>query len=169
MVAGGLPTMKLCRTCGRTLPLSEFHKNSRSPDGLNWKCRGCAREEAQRYIHSEKGIANRKAYREAHRVEHREYKKKKRAEYAIANPQEFRARWLVGNAVRHGFIPRPEADRNWHNRWQFHHPDYKRPYYGVWVTIPDHALIHRGKKECPPCKDWVSEVRNGVMREWDLF
>lgn len=160
--------MKLCRTCSRQLPETEFTKNSRSPDGLEWKCRGCKRIEIQKYINSEKGMATRKAYRDAHKNDHKEYKRKKRAEYALAHPERVRARWLVGNAVRHGFIPRPEASRTWKNRWEFHHPDFKRPYYGVWLSIRDHKLLHRGKLQCPTCKDWTGEVRSGIMREWGL-
>lgn len=161
--------MKLCRTCSRQLPETEFTKNKRSPDGLEWKCRECKRVEIRRYLQSERGKQARRKYYEAHKSDHMEYKRKRSAEYKIVNPEKVRARWLLGNAVRHGFIPRPEASRNWQNNWEFHHPDHKRPYYGVWVTPPDHRLIDLGKKECPPCKDWISEVRNGVMREWKLY
>lgn len=121
------------------------------------------------YHKTKRGREKMRIYRELHKSNHKEYKRRKRAEYALANPEKVRARRLLGNAIQKGFIPRPEANRTWHNHWEFHHPDHSRPYYGVWVTPSDHRLIDLGKKDCPSCKDWVSEVRNGVMKEWDLF
>lgn len=32
---------KLCKKCGRTLPVSEFNKNAKSKDGLHTYCRNC--------------------------------------------------------------------------------------------------------------------------------
>lgn len=32
---------KLCKKCGRTLPVSEFNKNKQSKDGLHCYCREC--------------------------------------------------------------------------------------------------------------------------------
>lgn len=32
---------KKCVKCGRELPLSEFQKNARNPDGLQRECREC--------------------------------------------------------------------------------------------------------------------------------
>lgn len=33
--------VKVCKKCGRTLPLSAFNKNTRSKDGLQYECREC--------------------------------------------------------------------------------------------------------------------------------
>ncbi|MFA7121172.1 MAG: hypothetical protein WC277_06800 [Bacilli bacterium] len=35
---------KRCTKCGKTKPLSEFHKNPRAPDGLNYWCGSCTGE-----------------------------------------------------------------------------------------------------------------------------
>lgn len=40
---------KLCKKCGRTLPLSAFNKNSKSKDGLQYECRECHAEVMKRY------------------------------------------------------------------------------------------------------------------------
>jgi|GEM_PF-5453733 len=29
--------------CGRTYPLTAFYKNTKSPDGLDYRCKGCVR------------------------------------------------------------------------------------------------------------------------------
>lgn len=39
---------KLCSTCMTEKPASAFHRHSRSPDGLNYKCKMCRSEEHQR-------------------------------------------------------------------------------------------------------------------------
>jgi hypothetical protein len=33
--------MKVCNTCHRSLPLSEFYKNKATPDGLQYPCKSC--------------------------------------------------------------------------------------------------------------------------------
>ena len=39
---------KVCSSCGRELPVSEFNKSSKSPDGLQYQCRECHRAAAKR-------------------------------------------------------------------------------------------------------------------------
>jgi len=161
--------MKLCRGCGRTLDESEFTKNKRSPDGLDWRCRNCKREHSRKYIYSEKGIETRQKYYEQHKSDHMEYKKTKRNIYAEQNPEKVRARWLLGNAVRKGYIPKPENSRTWHNHWEFHHPDHSRPFYGVWLTPSEHRLMELGQIPCPECVDYTEIVRQRVLADWGLF
>ena len=35
---------RTCKKCGRTLPLSEFHKSGRSKDGLSFVCEDCVKK-----------------------------------------------------------------------------------------------------------------------------
>lgn len=35
---------KACGKCNRTLPVREFHRNSRNADGLSWRCKKCAHD-----------------------------------------------------------------------------------------------------------------------------
>ena len=55
-------------------------------------------------------------------------------------------------AVKRGWIKRPGGNL------VFHHPEYSRPYYGVWITQADHMLIHAGLIECPTCVDYEEYV-----------
>ncbi len=160
--------MKLCRGCGKTLDESCFTKCSRAPDGLDWRCRDCKQEQVQRYTHSKKGKATRKRYYEKHKGEHSGRRRELRKQYAEAHPQEIRARWLLGNAIRRGYIDRPGPGRNWQNQWEFHHPDHKRPYYGAWIAPPEHRLIDLGQRECPECTDYTEQVRARVLADWGL-
>lgn len=47
-LAQGQAKTKLCSSCMTEKPVSEFHRHSRSPDGLNYKCKTCRSEEHQR-------------------------------------------------------------------------------------------------------------------------
>ncbi len=160
--------MKLCRGCHRVLDESEFTVNRRAPDGLDWRCRLCKREQALRYLQSERGQQTRQAYYDKHKSDGLERRRERRKEYAEANQEEVRCRWLLGNAIRRGYIQRPNGGRNWRNNWEFHHPDHSRPYFGVWVSPSEHRLIDMGKAPCPPCADYTAQVRERVLADWGL-
>jgi hypothetical protein len=159
---------KYCNGCKQWKPKMYFPRNKRSKDGFDWRCKDCKREQARKYIRSERGRETRRRYYQLHKPEYTESKRQKRAEYAAENPEKMRARHLVGNAVRRGYIDKPENDRNWHNRWEFHHPDHTRPYYGVWVSPSEHRLIENGEMECPPCTDYTEQVYRRLMEDWGL-
>jgi hypothetical protein len=48
---------KICARCGVEKPVSEFHKNSRSRDGLHSYCKTCNKEKAAAHLKTEKGKA----------------------------------------------------------------------------------------------------------------
>ena len=70
----------------------------------------------------------------------------------LKNPEREKANNKFRYAVKMGWIERPEG-------MQFHHPDYSRPYYGVWVTAKDHRRIHAGMLDCPKCIDFEKQVQ----------
>lgn len=67
-------TTRTCTKCGRTKPLSEYHKDSRSPGGIRRQCKACrctqtmdwwyANQERQLTRHREYADANRERIRE---------------------------------------------------------------------------------------------------------
>lgn len=99
---------------------------------------------------------------------HLAYKREARRKYAAKFPEKVKARILLGEAVRMGFIRRPGESRNWHNKFEFHHPDHSRPYYGVWLTPKDHRLVDLGRKDCPPCVDYADYVKSMLLKKWGL-
>lgn len=46
---------KVCARCGEEKPFSEYHKNSRSQDGLHSYCKTCNKEKAAAYLKTVKG------------------------------------------------------------------------------------------------------------------
>lgn len=160
--------LKYCRGCGKNQPIYQFTKNKRSPDGRDWRCKSCKAGLLKKYIHSDKGKETRRRYYERTKTRWMELKREKRTIYAKDNPEKVRARQLIGNAVRRGYIPKPEDSRDWYNRWEFHHPDYSRPYYGVWLLTPDHRNVEYGNMECPACTDYSDVVRKNLLKDWGL-
>ncbi|MBW2086696.1 MAG: hypothetical protein JRI54_11825 [Deltaproteobacteria bacterium] len=49
---------KVCTRCGEAKPLSEFHRNARSKDGLHSYCKRCNKEKAAAYLKTDKGKAS---------------------------------------------------------------------------------------------------------------
>ena len=47
--------MRICARCNQSKPLSEFHKNPRTKDGLYSYCKDCTKEIAAKYSKTEKG------------------------------------------------------------------------------------------------------------------
>ncbi len=48
--------MKTCSKCKEQKPLSEFHKQRKSPDGLAWYCKKCKQEQAREWRRSPSGL-----------------------------------------------------------------------------------------------------------------
>ena len=69
-------------------------------------------------------------------------------------PVRVLCRWLLRHAVFEGYITRPPGK-------EFHHPDYRRPFYGVWLTPFQHARVHLGWMRCPAPHDYAKEVLCG--------
>lgn len=157
---------KRCTGCDRLLFKQNFTKNKKAADGLEWRCKSCKSKGSSKYINSEKGRVTRFKYYEKTKSRWFERKREKRAVYAEENPEKIKVRQLIGNAVRRGYIPKPDNTRNWHNRWEFHHPDYTRPYYGVWLTTSDHRNVENGNMECPECTDYSEIVKKNLLKDW---
>lgn len=79
---------KKCSTCGRVLPVTEFHKKTSAIDGLQDRCRECHNESSRR-----------------------SYQKKKEAKYSVLNLttktdselSKFTPRQLMEELKRRGF------------------------------------------------------------------
>jgi hypothetical protein len=116
-----------------------------------------------------KGKIYTRKYRKINASKHAEYKRQARKRHAEKYPDKIRCRRLVGAAVRNGFIQPPIDNlRNWHNHWEFHHPDYSRPYYGLWLTKKTHRLIDARKLECPAATDYLPQVERRLRTKWGL-
>jgi hypothetical protein len=137
---------KCCNKCERVLPVSSFTKASAAKDGLSWDCKDCQHERSKKYRESEHGKKTKRLYEETHREETNKRVKEKNRERLGDNPNRMRCRHLLGQAVKKNYIPRPGKERMWGRVWEFHHPDYSRPYYGCWVKISEHSRLGTNSK-----------------------
>ena len=65
-------------------------------------------------------------------------------------------RFLLRRAVFAGYITRPPG-------LEFHHPDYRRPFYGCWLTPYNHWKVHKGWMKCPKPHDYTEEILRRVL------
>jgi hypothetical protein len=101
--------------------------------------------------------ANRERSREIKRLSSKKHRAEIQARRKIKDKdpeqrKKRRAEYRLRHAVKVGWIIRPTGKH-------FHHVDYSRPFYGVWVTQLEHRRIHAGLMECPECIDYEEVVR----------
>lgn len=95
---------KCCIGCGETKPVSEFHKQVRSPDGYRPRCKSCRKPEVEAWYaaNREEMKERSRLWRAAHRVEYaqqmrdwraknREYKREQDRKYYAEHPEERKA------------------------------------------------------------------------------
>lgn len=141
---------KICRECGRELPISEFNKNRSSKDGLQDRCRKCFSEyNKKRYASNrEKFKANVKRYRE----DNPEKVLETRLKTNKNNPTKVNARKCVESAIEAGVIKKPHVCSgcgcpDTKRRIEAHHADYEDPLNVIWL--------------CPKCH-WRMDERRRV-------
>lgn len=82
--------MKACRKCGEVKSLDQFSKNRTAPDGLQYRCKPCARQDTAKW---------QRENREAQNAKTRRYKRRQR-ELGKSTPSDLRA-----NLRRYGLTP----------------------------------------------------------------
>jgi hypothetical protein len=80
---------------------------------------------------------------------------KRRTAYRIRTSDIYKDRYSARDKIRRcvqrGWIPKPIGT-------EFHHPDYSRPYWGVWLSPRTHDNVHAGTIPCPTCFDYTDDV-----------
>ena len=104
----------------------------------------------------------RKAVSRASDKRHYEKRQKSRKERESRPEQKkkLHANHKIRFAVKRGWLSKPKG-------FVFHHPDYERVYYGVWLTQKDHMRVHAGILKCPPCRDYTKEIYDARFKRKD--
>lgn len=140
---------KVCRGCGRKLPISEFYAHPMMADKhLNF-CKECIKAKAS--ANRERHLDRVREYdRERGKTEKR--KEQRRAEAKKRNDEVpgYRAAHLaLLRAVKKGIVYKPEAcqvcGRKCHP--EAHHKDYVDKLNVVWLCRQCHSQYHQGKTE----------------------
>lgn len=140
--------MKTCFKCRKDKEYSEFYKHAQMGDGYLGKCKSCTKADVAQ--HREENSEKIKEYdRERfhdpkRKAKVKEYQKTMRTK----NPEKYKARTMVSNAVRDGVLTRPEncSECGSAGRIEGHHSDYFKPLDVVWLCFACHRSLAHGQK-----------------------
>jgi hypothetical protein len=137
---------KTCFKCGKRKPLAQFYAHNRMAGGRLNKCKTCCKVgEAVRRLTKRKEIAeyDRKRTQDPAR---KAYVAKQQRKHRSLNPDKYKARTAVSNALRDGRLKRkPCAECGTKKRVQAHHHDYKKPLEVTWLCFKCHREHAHGQ------------------------
>lgn len=134
--------MKNCFKCGEDKPRSEFYRHAKMADGLLGKCKDCTKSDARR--NREENLEDRQAY-DRERAKRRDRQAAVNKSNRERNPEKYRARTALNNAVRDGRIVKPDACACGSTEAiQGHHADYSKPLEVTWQCRKCHLTKEHG-------------------------
>lgn len=144
---------KICTRCKKRLPLTEFYKHKKNPDGHAYVCKECQRIQSRKYYHEHKKEYSdchsryyqehkeeRKRYSSNYYYEHREEKKEYQRNYQKENPEKNR---------KHNQKYREEhrEEYNEYHRIYYHtHPKCREQIYRWRKNNPDKVKYYVEKR-----------------------
>lgn len=131
--------MKQCFKCKKVKPLSEFYKHPQMKDGHVNKCKSCNRKDVR-----ENRKKNVDYYREYDRKRGSRQTAEYRERYQGQHPAKYKARNMVGNAVRDGKLVKASECESCGEKTRLHghHDDYSKPLDVRWLCAPCHFEWH---------------------------
>jgi len=116
---------KKCSKCKQIKQISEFHKDKKAKDGLQYYCKPCHILSAIKYQKTVKGKITYKRYHQSEKgkVAHRKAVK----QFCIRYPERQRAKTAVNQAIRDGKLPRARTLQCHYcsaQAEQYHHSSY---------------------------------------------
>lgn len=154
-----MASMKQCKKCGETKPLTGFYAHPSMKDGLDSKCKECAKRMSRenraaniercreydraRFQNDPKVRARHKRYQQTDAGKKSIRKSTKR--WRAKNKDKRAAHTILGNAVRGGRVKKPDKCTRCGSggRIHGHHEDYSQPLSVIWLCPGCHAKAHR--------------------------
>ena len=148
-------TIKTCFKCGAEKPLASFYKHPSMADGHLGKCKDCNKSDTTKYRLDRP--EHYRAYDRAraalpHRVEQRkQYAKsaegraagsRSKARDRADNPEKYKARTVVSNAIRAGVLTKEPCRDCGADKVHGHHADYSKPLEVIWLCPKHHKEEH---------------------------
>jgi hypothetical protein len=134
-------TVKTCFKCGVSKELKWFYRHPAMKDGRLGKCIDCTKKDvAENYEARRAHYAayERKRYQ---RPESKAYQQKKTRAHNLLNPDKYKARNAVSNAIRDGRLMKQDCEVCG-EKAQAHHEDYSRPLDVRWLCRKHHLAEH---------------------------
>lgn len=135
--------MKTCFKCGETKLLVEFYRHKATADGHLNKCKECTKADVRSYRGDNKDKIAEYEYERSKRPDRRLYAAEQGRRHRSENPQKYKARTAVGNAVRDGRLVRKPCESCGSRKSEAHHDDYSRPLDVRWLCKPCHVHAHK--------------------------
>lgn len=136
--------MKPCKDCKQVLPLSEYYAHPMMADGHLNKCKECVKARVRKHR-----LANLESIQDYDRERGRTDKRRaavaeRQPGYRRMNPEKYKARSAVANALRAGRIFRNPCEKcGAEERVEAHHEDYSKPLDVRWLCSRCHGAEHR--------------------------
>ncbi len=136
---------KKCFKCSDVLPLSNFYAHSRMADGHLNKCKECTKSDVR--FTAKVNRVERAAYeRDRFQTPKRKAQvKKARLRAREREPQKYKARNAVSNAIRDGRLRREPCEICGDEKSQAHHSDYSKLLEVQWLCFAHHREIEHGQ------------------------
>lgn len=148
--------MKKCFKCGLVRPLSDFYPHPMMADGHLNKCKTCTKKDtAARVAVKMQDPAWVEREMERHRAKQERYRKCGRASKIVGKkktavgrrhaekyPERYRARVVLGNAIRGGVVSKKPCEVCGRADSEGHHDDYSKPLDVKWLCPRHHADRH---------------------------
>lgn len=154
---------KVCKKCGRELPISEFYVHKEMNDGHLSFCKECVR--ARVHKHRENNIERIREYdRNRSKTEERKNQKKRQVLRVKQNQEKYKtllkqknnwnkknkekrqAHSKVEKALKIGLLNNPnkcEVCGKTNCEIEAHHYDYSKPLDVIWLCTECHGKVHR--------------------------
>ena len=149
---------KLCRTCAKSLPVSEFYVANNKTGNLLTECKECCRARVRKnrsekidYYRNydkirasdERRIASAKKYRQSRKGI--DTHQRLNAAYRSNHVEKYNAHKKVTAAISSGKLKRPSTCSvcGLEGKIEGHHEDYRRPLEVTWLCQSCHKLVHR--------------------------
>lgn len=134
--------MKTCFKCSRKLSRSEFYAHPNMADGLLGKCKECTKADVARNYRENRNkrseYEKQRSRTPGRRAAMLVYQSRRRAK----NPDKYKARTALNNAVRGGRIKKMPCLVCGSLLSEGHHEDYSRPLEVTWLCFKHHREEH---------------------------
>ena len=131
---------KICRGCGKNLIMTDYYKHKQMADGHLNMCKTCVKSRI-----SNERAANLDKHRLRDKIRNSnrwDYMSKQSQKTRQMNPEKYKARAAVSNALRDGRLERGPCEVCGALKVQGHHDDYSKPLEVRWLCKKHHDEYH---------------------------
>ena len=136
---------KECFKCQKIKNLLEFYKHSEMGDGHLNKCIECTKIDVKENYY--KRFENKRQYEKIRYQKRKQYASERDKIHRLRNPEKYKARTAVNNAVRDKRIVKKPCEVCGEVNVQAHHGDYSQPLTVRWLCRKCHWTEHNPTRQ----------------------